>query len=223
MPEEVADTRPVSRDRGPAAAGHRGAQPYSLCGAPAVLHFPLLSLGFRRRLHPECCLWSPLGGPRSARWPPAWSTSRPLLGPPGRQASIPSWLSFWRLPSCCVFSISPKNECPGRELCHQGPGNCPLILLVPPGLKMRSPEQCPGRPCQPVTALHCRRCWRPHHFRVQRTALDLGVKQGANTSQHLGPRTGGESEEAVVWGSVLPSVLCLSSEPSSLLSCDMHC
>lgn len=116
-----------------------------------------------------------------------------------RRAFLPGSLSGGFL--LAVSSPSPpRMSALDGSYVTQGPGNCPLILLVPPGLKMRSPEQCPGRPCQPVTALHCRRCWRPHHFRVQRTALDLGVKQGANTSQHLGPRTGGESEEAVVWG-----------------------
>lgn len=218
MPEEVADTRPVSRDRGPAAAGPTPCAGHQLSctflssawasGAVSILSAVCGVRSAGRGRHA-----GPLPGA-----PPDRSSGRRE----GRRAFLPGSLSGGFL--LAVSSPSPpRMSALDGSYVTQGPGNCPLILLVPPGLKMRSPEQCPGRPCQPVTALHCRRCWRPHHFRVQRTALDLGVKQGANTSQHLGPRTGGESEEAVVWGSVLPSVLCVSSEPSSLLSCDMHC
>lgn len=124
VPKEVADTRPGSRNRGPACAGHRGAQPSYLCGAQ-LSSCTFLGLGFRRRLYAECCLWSPLCGPRSARWP--------LPGaPPDRSSGCREGDEHSFLALSGGFLLAMPSPSPPRmsaldgSCVTQGPENCPL-------------------------------------------------------------------------------------------------
>lgn len=215
MPEEVADTRPVRRDCGPAGAGHRGA-PAAL-HHPVLLRFPLLSLGSWRRLCPECCLWSPLGGPQSARRPlPGAPPDRSSACREGGRAFLPGCLSggfLLAMPS----SSPPRTSALDGSCVTQGPGNCPpyppgrgSLSLQPPRALSRtmSREAAPAGHCPPhrgagtLAGSSCEgQLWI---WGLSRVLIPVSVWVPGQV-ENLG---------AVVRGSVLPSLLCSSSSPA---------
>lgn len=109
---------------------------------------------------------------------PAHSAPEPSARQVARRGSVSFCISFWRTSSGYVFtSISPKNECPGQEPCHQGLGNCPLCspcggslcahLCCASYAEDTFPELHPGKRCQLVTLPSTAtrgRC--PHRFLV---------------------------------------------------------
>lgn len=172
------------------------------CVHPLSCTFLLLSRapGAASVLSPVCEVPT-LGAAAGTPVPSPQSASR--LSSPGKAgAAVPFCFSFWRISSgCASSSIFPKNECPHRELCHlthPAEGACTLMPLVPPVLQTRFQNKILGSSaswslCPPLLpgtdALTISSC--------EGQLLIWGVKQGANSNQPLGPRTGGEAEAAL--------------------------
>lgn len=209
-------------DLGPRAEGH----PWSTallptCAPTVLLHLPPPQ-PTRWALCPSSICGVLPGGLQSPCQPlPCRALQTEPFRPAGKVGErLPLRVSFWRISSGSAFSSAFPNKCPEWELCHHALGTvtfthlvegaCPLFLLP---LETHLQNCILGGPAWATLPplLWAGALPLPHG----QDSSHLGVKQGANTSQPLGPGRG--DWRGPRWGTVLSSSVCPQSPVPALL------